>query len=117
MVHEIECEIEEEQVSSGLVIPESAAVQVPPVSNALVIYESPAVQVSPIWTAADRAYGWKFGVAGVVSKTRARELLGGVSRYTVIRLARAGKIRSGSVGKVPVYCLFSILRFIESAES
>lgn len=80
-------------------------------------YAAGAVQVEPIWTEADRAYGWKFGVCGVVRVSKARELLGGISRFTVAKLAREGKIRYGHVGGVKVICVFSIRRYIEAAEA
>lgn len=68
------------------------------------------------WTAADRAYGWRFGCSGAVRMEAAKKELGGVSRYVVMRLVKKGKIRAGFVAGVRVYCRESILRFIATAE-
>ena len=75
------------------------------------------IQVPPVWSASDRAYGWRFGVQGVVSLRQAISLLGDVHRSTVWRLAKSGAIRRGELGTRSVYCFYSILRFLQGIEA
>lgn len=68
------------------------------------------------WSASDRAFGYPFGCDGLAKIGDARAELGGVSRYTIYRLVRKGKIRAGTVEGATVYCLHSIWRYRKSRE-
>lgn len=74
------------------------------------------VKPSADWSASDRSFGYRFGCDGLAKIGDARAELGGVSRYTIYRLVRKGKIRAGTVEGATVYCLHSIRRYRESRE-
>ena len=65
---------------------------------------------------ADRQWGYKFGVDGLMNTEEARQWLGGVSRRTLGRRMAQGKIRRGFNGHKVVLCRRSVIEHANSLE-
>ena len=67
-------------------------------------------------SAADRKWGYEFGVDGLMSTDEAQAWLGGISRRTLGRIMSEGSIRRGvGRGKV-VLCRRSVIEYAKSLE-
>lgn len=64
---------------------------------------------------ADDAYGYTFGVDGVVSRETAQQLLD-CHHATLYRLCKKGLIRRGRLGKRARFCRRSITEYMRSLE-
>lgn len=65
---------------------------------------------------ANRAYGYPFGVDGVLTVPQAMEFLA-CSKSTLYRLMRSGKLRRGKIGPVVRICRRSIANYLDGIES
>lgn len=65
---------------------------------------------------AEEAYGYPFGVDGVVNKTTAQELLA-CHHATLYRLCKKGLIRRGRLGGRARFCRRSITNYLRTIEA
>ncbi len=66
---------------------------------------------------ADRKWGYRFGVDGIVSCNDAREMLGGLSRSVLDKRAAQGLVRRGKEGGRTVFCIRSLKMYLNSIEN
>lgn len=67
-------------------------------------------------SAADRKFGYRFGVDGIVNLDDALKMLAGCSRATLDRRCEEQKIRKGRDGNRVVFCVRSLKDHIASLE-
>lgn len=65
---------------------------------------------------ADRKWGFRFAVDGVLGTDESRSLMGGCSERTLNRHVIAGKIRRGKDGRRAVYCNRSVMQYLAGLE-
>jgi hypothetical protein len=68
-------------------------------------------------TPADRKWGYRFGVDGIVTAKKAQEMLGNLSRSVLDKRAVSGVIRRGKEGGRTVFCTRSIREYLHNLEN
>jgi hypothetical protein len=66
---------------------------------------------------ADRKWGYRFGVDGIVKAKEAQTMLGNLSRSCLDKRAVEGKIRRGKEGGRTVFCARSIRQYLQGLEN
>ena len=64
---------------------------------------------------ADKAWGYEFGIDGLMSLDQVREFLGGMSRSAIERHVYSGELRKGRKGRV-YFCKRSVIAFASTFE-
>lgn len=78
----------------------------------------PAASSEPPLEGADAVWGFRFGADGAMGLDEACQFLGGISRYTLDRKAKAGLLRKGKHpgSKLVMYCRRAIQVYLANAE-